>query len=238
MKRFAYAFVFVLAVALSWFIWDRSPSYFRDGGPLLIPGLTLLVLAFTFGIERYFVIWRAGGRGDATAFVRGLKTSVDGGDIAAAIERCKQQGGSVANTVGAGLSRYQAVEGKLTSRREVLFETRRAIEETSALETPLLEQNLTALSTIAAISTLMGLLGTVIGMIRAFHAMSRAGAPDATALALSISTALLTTAVGLVTAILATIMYNYFTAKVDGFNNTLDEITFQVLRVLESRTEA
>jgi biopolymer transport protein ExbB len=106
------------------------------------------------------------------------------------------------------------------------------------LETPLLEQNLSALSTIAAISTLMGLLGTVIGMIRAFHAMSRAGAPDATSLALSISTALLTTAVGLVTAILATIMYNYFSAKVDGFSNTLDEITFQVLHLLETKTEA
>jgi biopolymer transport protein ExbB len=237
MKRFVYVFIFLVSVGLSWFVWDKSPDYFRQGGPMLIAGLTLLFLAFTFGIERYFVIWRAGGRGDVPSFVRGLKASVDEGDIAAAIDHCKQQGGSVANTVGAGLSRYKTVESRLSSRREILDETRRAIEESNALETPLLEQNLPALSTIASIATMVGLLGTVTGMIRAFHAMSRAGAPDATALALGISQALLTTAVGLVTAIIATIMYNYLTAKVDTFTNTLDEITYQILHLLDSRPE-
>jgi biopolymer transport protein ExbB len=237
MKRFVYVFIFIVSVVLSWFVWDNSPDYFRQGGPFLIAGLTLLFLAFTFGIERYFVIWRAGGRGDVPGFVRGLKASVDEGDIGAAIHHCKQQGGSVANTVGAGLTRYQTVEGRLSSRREILDETRRAIEESNALETPLLEQNLPALSTIASIATMVGLLGTVTGMIRAFHAMSRAGAPDATALALGISQALLTTAVGLVTAIIDTIMYNYLTAKVDAFTNTLDEITYQILHLLDSRPE-
>ena len=108
----------------------------------------------------------------------------------------------------------------------------------SSLETPHLERNLTALSTLASIATLIGLLGTTIGMIRAFRAMSRAGAPDATQLALGISEALVNTALGLLTAIIGTVLFNYFSTKVDGFTNRMDETSFEVVRLLEERKEA
>ena len=65
------------------------------------------------------------------------------------------------------------------------------------LEMPILEKNLIALSTIASISTMLGLLGTVIGMIRAFRALAQAGAPDAIALSIGISEALINTALGI-----------------------------------------
>lgn len=230
--------IFLVSLAMSWFIWDRSPEYIRQGGPLLVIGLVCLFLVVTFWIERTIVLWRAGGRGSALTFVRNLKTAVRDGDIPAAIDACKKQGGSLANVVGAGLQRYLALHTRRTDGKELLDETRRAIQEASALETPLLERNLSALSTIASIATMIGLLGTTIGMIRAFRAMSRAGAPDATQLALGISEALVNTALGLTTAIIGIVLYNYFTTRVDSFNNAMEETTYEVLEILESRKEA
>jgi biopolymer transport protein ExbB len=112
-------------------------------------------------------------------------------------------------------------------------QTRRAFEEANALETPLLERNLIALSTIASIGTMVGLLGTTIGMIRSFHAMSNQGAPDAVQLALGISEALINTAGGLILAIIGIIMYNFFTQKVDAFNYSMDETTFEISQMVQ-----
>ena len=78
------------------------------------------------------------------------------------------------NGVGAGLERYKMVKDVIEDKDEVIDETKRAIEEANALETPLLERNLIALSTIASTGTMFGLLGTTIGMIRAFQAMGHA----------------------------------------------------------------
>jgi len=238
MKNYVLIPIMIVSVVVSWYIWDNSPEYVRQGGPLLIVGLTCLFLAFTFGIERLLVLWRAGGRGNAGSFIRNLKESVHGGDIGDAVQACKRQGGSLANVVGAGLERYQALRQTVTDKKEVLAETRRAIFEANALESPHLERNLTALSTIASIATLIGLLGTTIGMIRSFRAMSHAGAPDATQLALGISEALVNTALGLTTAIIATVLYNYFTTRVDDFNSRMEETSFEVLQLLEHKKES
>jgi len=238
MKNYVLIPILIASVIVSWFIWSRSPDYIHQGGPLLIFGLTLLFIALTFSVERFFVLWRAGGRGSVPRFIRNLKEAVHGRDFSAAIESCKRQGGCLANTVGAGLERYHSLQGNGEPKKEVLADTRRAIQEASALETPLLERNLTALSTIASIATLIGLLGTTIGMIRAFRAMSNAGAPDATQLALGISEALVNTALGLTTAIIATVLYNYFTTRVDAFNNTMEETTYDVLQLLEHSKES
>jgi biopolymer transport protein ExbB len=171
-------------------------------------------------------------------FIRNVKDAVHGGEIAQAVEACKRQGGSLANVIGAGLERYQSLKTKAEKGKELLLEVRRAITEANALESPHLERNLTALSTIASIATLLGLLGTTIGMIRAFRAMSHAGAPDATQLALGISEALVNTALGLTTAIIATVLYNYFTTRVDGFNTQMEETAYEVLQLLELKEES
>ena len=75
-------------------------------------------------------------------------------------------------------------------------------------------------------------------MGNSFQAMSRAGAPDATALALGISEALINTAMGLTTAILASFLYNFFTTRVDAFNNRVDETSYEVLKLLETGKES
>ena len=98
-----------------------------------------------------------------------------------------------------------------------------------------LEKNLVIISTIASIATLMGLLGTVIGMIRAFKALAAAGAPDAIALSTGISEALINTAFGIGTSALAIILYNYFSTRIDGLTYGIDEAGFSIVNTFASK---
>ena len=102
------------------------------------------------------------------------------------------------------------------------------VEEATSLELPMLEKNLNILATLASIATLVGLFGTVLGMIKAFAALATSGAPDATALATGISEALINTALGIGTSALAIIFYNYFTARIDNMTYKIDEIGYSL----------
>jgi biopolymer transport protein ExbB len=104
------------------------------------------------------------------------------------------------------------------------------IEETTQLEMPMLEKNLVIIATIASIATLLGLLGTVLGMIKSFAALATAGAPDSVALANGISEALINTALGIGTSALAIILYNFFTSKIDGLTYGIDEAGFSIVQ--------
>lgn len=238
MKNLVIVIIFFVSIAVSYVIWDNSPEYIRNGGPLLIAGLVCLFMTFTYTIERFLVLRRAGGKGNVTKFLRSVKAATQSGNYEEAIEACRRQGGSLGNVVGAGLDRYVAVRQNGEDEKEVLEETRRAIEEAGALETPLLERNLSALSTIASIATMLGLLGTTIGMIRSFNAMSHAGAPDASQLALGISEALINTALGLTTAIIGIVLYNYFSTRVDNFREGIEETTYEVFQLLRRGKES
>ncbi|HET9888600.1 MAG TPA: MotA/TolQ/ExbB proton channel family protein [bacterium] len=238
MKGWIIYVIMIVAVGVSYAIFKTLPEYIQKGGPLIIALMVLMIMVFTFIIERLWTLKQASGKGDIGGFVRKLKNAVHGGKLDEAIEACRKQGGCLANVVGAGLERYSALQGQDIPQDELIDETRRAFEEANALETPLLERNLIALSTIASIGTMVGLLGTTIGMIRSFKAMGHQGAPDAIQLALGISEALINTAGGLFLAILAIIMYNYFTNRVDAFNYSMDETTFEVLQLLQHQKGA
>jgi biopolymer transport protein ExbB len=232
MKKFIMVIIFFASVAVSYIIWDNSPEYLKQGGPLLVLGLTLFFLVVTFTVERAFVLWRAGGKGGVSTFMRNIKSAVQENDFDRAVEACRKQGGSLGNVVGAGIERYNMERNTHDRKKDLLEETKHAIEEATALESPMLERNLSALSTIASVATMVGLLGTTIGMIRSFHAMSHAGAPDAAALAVGISEALVNTALGLTTAIFAIILYNYFATRVDNYQSAIEETSFEVLDLL------
>lgn len=240
MKNYALLVIALVLLGVSAAIRGMLPEFMQQAGVLLVLGIWAFLMTLTFTIERALVLWRAGGRGSVAGFIGVMKRALDGGDLDGAVAACKKQGGSLANVVGAGLESYRAQTGgrRGGAPREVLEETRRALQEASALEAPNLERNLTWLSTIASLATMIGLLGTTIGMIRSFQAMSRAGAPDATALALGISEALINTAMGLVTAITASFLYNFFTTRVDAFNNRVDETSYEVLKLLENGKES
>ncbi|MXY48807.1 MAG: MotA/TolQ/ExbB proton channel family protein [Gemmatimonadetes bacterium] len=228
--------IIVLCFIVSWIIFEYFlPQFVKDGGPVVIGLMVLTMLDITFIIERSLTLKKARGKRPQVAFLKDAMAAIRNNDIKRAVNLCNSQQGTMANVLRAGLERFDTIaEENLTSDRQVQ-EIKRAFEEANALETPLLERNLIALQTIATIATLVGLLGTTIGMIRAFAAMANEGAPDAIQLALGISEALINTAGGLAAAIMGIVAYNYFVNKVDMFTYAVDEVAQEVLAILTGR---
>ena len=238
MRRLVFVVIFLVSLTASYFIWRNAPEYLRRGGPLLVLGLTCLFLVITFAVERAIVLARGGGRGGLAAFMGTVKSTIHEGAIERSLEVCKKQGGCLGNVIGAGLERYRYSRSTGSSRSELLDDTKRAIEEAMSLEGTVLERNLSVLSTIASIATMLGLLGTTIGMIRAFRAMGQAGAPDAIQLAIGISEALVNTALGLTTAMIGIVLYNYFSTRVDNSMSEIEETGFEVIDLLRQVKES
>jgi biopolymer transport protein ExbB len=207
-----------------------------QGGPLVVLLLTLTIMDITFIFERILSLRKANGRGPIPKFLRTVEENLQKGDVEAAINACDAQRGSCANIIRTALERYKTVSqsSKIEAEKQ-MAEVQHAIEEGMMLEVPLLEKNLIALSTIASIATMVGLLGTVIGMIRAFQALARQGAPDAVQLSTGISEALINTAGGLIAAIIGIVAYNYFVNKVDSFTYMIDEASFNVVQILSEK---
>lgn len=245
-----------IGIAIWWFIFG-DPSHFVDGaartnpkpgdllgtvytgGPLvgILIGLTLMVV--TFIVERMISLSRAQGRGNLPGFLKQVQSQLLSGNVEAAIDECNKQRGSAASILRSGLERYQQVKSDpVYDADKKLAEVKRAVDEATGLETPLLEKNLVALSTIASISTMIGLLGTTIGMIRAFQALAKSGqAASAVQLSIGISEALMNTAGGLMAAILAIVAYNYFTNRVDSFVYMIEEATLSMMEILTVKTK-
>jgi biopolymer transport protein ExbB len=196
-------------------------------GGFIVPILiTAFLTVWTFAIERFIVLSRAKGKGNVASFIARVYTLLSGkeSDLDIAIAECDKQRGSVANVVKAGLLKYKEVlHEKDLSKDQKVVAIKQEFEEATSLELPVLEQNLVILSTFANLSTLIGLLGTVLGMIRAFAALANAGAPDASALATGISEALINTALGIGSSAFAIVFYNYFTTKIDKMTYSIDE---------------
>lgn len=189
--------------------------------------LAMLLITLVFIFERGINILRAKGKMNGGEFVRKVQYHLANKNIDAAIAECDKQAGSVGNVMKAGLLKYKdmTLNTELTTDQKVLS-IQKEIDEAAALELPMLDKNLVFLSTITSAATLLGLIGTVFGMIRAFAAMGTAGAPDPTALATGISEALWNTATGISTSFIAMIMYNFYTTINDGIQFSIDEAGF------------
>lgn len=198
---------------------------------LMATALTLI----SFIIERALTIIKAKGKVAGAEFVRKVQYHLANKNIDAAISECDKQAGSVGNVMRAGLVKYREMtkNTELSTDQKVLS-IQKEIEEATALELPMLEKNLVFLSTIASAATLLGLFGTVLGMIRSFAAMANAGAPDAAALAAGISEALINTALGIGTSFFAIISYNFFTTIIDGITFGIDESGFTLTQSFAS----
>ena len=239
---------FVLAVCIYYFLLG-NPSNFVNNDPnnhplpgnflgtiykggVVVPVIqTLLLTVIALSIERYFALRSASGKGSMVKFVAGIKSALAEGDLQKAHELCNKQGGSVANVVTATLKKYAEVERDPTlSKDQKVLAIQKELDEATALELPMMEQNLPVLATITTLGTLMGLLGTVIGMIRSFAALSSGGGTDSMALSQGISEALINTAFGILTGALAVIAYNYYTNKIDKLTYSLDEVGFSIVQ--------
>ena len=208
------------------------------GGYIVPLLLGLLMIVLTFAIERFLTINGAKGRGSVESFIRKIKSLMASGNVAQAVTECDKQRGSVANVVKAGLSKYEELQKSSLEPDKKVLMIQKDIEETTQLEMPMLEKNLVIIATIASIATLMGLLGTVLGMIKAFAALATAGAPDAVALANGISEALINTALGIGTSAIAIICYNFFTSKIDALTYGIDEASYTIIQNFTAQTKA
>ena len=204
----------------------------HKGGPLvpLVMGYVLMVIVFS--IERFIVIGKATGTSSIEGFVRKIQVFLNAGNIDGAAAECDKQKGSVANVIKAGLKKYREMETETSldiDQRTLAIQ--KDIEEATALEMPMLEQNLTIIATLVSIGTLTGLLGTVIGMITAFHELANnGGGTNTTALSDAISEALVNTALGISTSALSIVMYNVFTSKIDNLTYAIDETGFSIVQ--------
>lgn len=191
------------------------------GGVIMIPLLLLSVIAVYVFIERYFAIRKA-ARQDDTFMLR-IKDYIHEGDIDSAKSLCKKSNTPYARLIEKGISRL----GR--PMNDILV----AIENTGNLEVAKLERGFPWLATTAAGAPMLGFLGTVTGMVRAFYNMAEAGSSaNITVLSAGIYEALVTTVAGLVVGIIALFAYNYLVARVDGVVNNLEAKTMEFMDLL------
>jgi biopolymer transport protein ExbB len=235
--------IIVLCVFVGYLIWSLvmgDSSNFEGGdtekghplntlgmvykGGFIVPVLLgMLLMVIVFSIERFLVTTKAAGKGKLDTFMKNVQNSIKEGHIDEAIAACDKQQGSVANAIKSALIKYQDVKKEGFNSEEAAETIHKEIEEATSLEMPMLEKHMTIISTLVSLGTLGGLLGTVSGMIKAFGALASAGTPDQAALATGISEALINTATGISTSVLAIVAYNYFTSKIDDLTYSIDE---------------
>ena len=206
-------------------------------GGFVVPIIwTLLFSVVAFAIERYFAIRNAYGRTSLTKFVADIKVALQANDLVKAQQLCDKQRGSVANVVGATLKKYKEMEeNTILTKEQKILAIQKELEEATALEMPMMQENLPIIGTIVTLGTLTGLFGTVLGMIKSFSAMSAGdGGTDSTALATGITEALVNTASGIATGALAVIAYNYYTNKIDRLTFSLDEVGFSIVQTFSA----
>ncbi len=191
------------------------------GGWLMIPLVLLSILSIYIFFERFFVI-RQAAKEDVN-FMNKIRDYITEGRLDAAITLCKNTQTPYANMIEKGITRL----GR--PMQDVLV----AIENVGNLEVSKLEKGFSLLATTAAGAPMIGFLGTVTGMVRAFYDMANAGNnADITLLSAGIYQALTTTVAGLIVGIIAMFAYNYLVAKVDGVVNMMESKSMEFMDML------
>jgi Biopolymer transport proteins len=195
------------------------------GGWLMIPLLLLLVIAVAVFIERLLVINKVSKPDDS--FMNRIKDYIHDGKIDSAIKLCKKTETPYARMIEKGISRL----GRPMNDIQV------AIENVGDIEVAKLEKGLPWVATTAGGAPMIGFLGTVTGMVRAFFDMSSAGSNvDITLLSSGIYEALVTTVAGLIVGIIAMFGYNYLTSRLNGVVNQMESNTMEFMDLLNEPT--
>lgn len=208
-----------------WGLW----GFMQKGGPVMWVIALCSVVAFAVVIERFWQLRKA--RIDTGRFMNEVSNLLKRNRVMEAIDMCNQTPGPISQVMKAGILKHDR------SRPEI----REAIEDAAVGEVPLLERNLSVLATVAHIAPLLGLLGTVVGMVRAFQVIEQ----KATALqpvnprdlAGGIWEALLTTVFGLCVAIPTYVAYNYLVNRVNGFILDMEKSATDLVNLLSARRE-
>ncbi|MEA1927395.1 MAG: MotA/TolQ/ExbB proton channel family protein [Candidatus Auribacterota bacterium] len=197
---------------------------FNQGGPLMYLILLGSIIGLAVFLERIFHLYRA--RIDTDKLMDDIRSLIREGKLPQAIEVCRRTPGPVAHILSAGLA----------CRTRDRSDIREAIEDAGVHEVPRMEKNMVVLATIAHISPLLGLLGTVMGMIKAFMTIEELeGVVNPSNLAGGIWEALMTTAFGLMVAILAYVAYNFLVARIGKMVLDMETSATEIVNLLTKR---
>ena len=194
----------------------------RIGGFTMYILLSFSVVSLAIIIERY-VYYRKRSRVKRQPFMAQVRKELEKNNIKSAVEICKNTDTPFSSVVNSGLN--------LHGHNEVLISN--TMEREVTIETTKLERLTSVVGTIGSTAVYVGLFGTVLGIIRAFHDIAKTGSGGITVVINGISEALVCTAAGLCVAVPAVIAYNYFIKKIDNFvidmqlsaSETMDLIT-------------
>jgi len=187
-------------------IWDLAIK----GGPIMIPIALLSILGIYIFIERYIVIGRASK--EDSNFMNNIRDFMHNGRLDSALSLCHNNNTPIARMIEKGLQRLGRPLGDINA----------AIENVGSLEVAKLEKNISLLATVSGAAPMLGFLGTVTGMVKAFYDMSMAGNNlDIQLLSSGIYQAMVTTVAGLIVGIIAYFCYNILVARVQKIVFTL-----------------
>lgn len=198
-------------------------DFFIKGGIFMYPILLCSIIALAIFLERSWNLRRA--RVLPLDLVRQVDDLIRRGGIPDAIMRCQQNHSSIARILLVGIKNF----GK---RRDVIKEY---VEEVGRQESASLERFVEGLGTIAGVSTLLGLLGTVSGMIKIFSVISTQAVVNPGSLAGGISEALITTYAGLTVAIPTIVMHKYLQSKTDALIREMEEHSIRMVDLLKEK---
>ena len=195
--------------------------YFLEGGAFMWPILLTLLFGLAFVIERAYSLMMSAV--DSQSFFESVSQSIKENGTDAAVQVCSETEGPVASIFHAGLSKMS----------RGLDEVEKAIQNAGAIEMAFLEKNMIWLNAVITIAPMLGFTGTVVGMIAAFDAIKAANDISPAVVAGGISQALLTTAFGLIVAMIIQTFQNVFVARIDKLVLDMEEQSIKILDHLQ-----
>ncbi|HET6384703.1 MAG TPA: MotA/TolQ/ExbB proton channel family protein [Armatimonadota bacterium] len=196
-------------------------AFLLKGGPVMWPLFACAIISVAVMIERYFALRKAAA--DDQALLALVRRHLTEGRMDEALDLCEQAPGPIAAMMASGIrNRHLSADA-----------IERAMEELAMQETPALYKRLGVLDTIITLAPLLGLLGTITGMIRAFHVVASVSGLNApTAITGGVAEALIATACGLTIAIVTLPGYNYLTERVKEIISQMEIAATQLLNIL------
>jgi len=195
--------------------------YFLEGGAFMWPILLTLLFGLAFVIERAYSLMMSAV--DSQTFFESVSQSIKDNGTDAATQICSETEGPVAAIFHAGLSKMN----------RGLEEVEKAIQNAGAIEMAFLEKNMIWLNAVITIAPMLGFTGTVVGMIAAFDAIKAANDISPAVVAGGISQALLTTAFGLIVAMIIQTFQNVFVARIDKLVLEMEEQSIKIIDHLQ-----
>ena len=195
-------------------------KFLEGGWQWMLPILVFLVLGLAVAIER--ILYLSLSTINSKKFIAKVEETLQNGGIEAAKEICRNTRGPIASIYYQGLDRYD----------QGLDSVEKAVVSYGSVQTGQMESGLTWIGLFIALSPMLGFMGTVVVMVDAFDAIQAAGDISPTLVAGGIKVALLTTLMGLISAVILQLCYNYIVSKIDSLVNTMEDSSITLMDIL------